>query len=91
MTTEVSALSEGYLAVGTGEGSGFGVFSEVLMKVAALLEHFIAVFDSAGKIELFRVCVFPDDFDGFVPLTGNAPERLWGLEVKDLPRALAGI
>ena len=91
MTAEVSALREGDLAVSTGEGSYLGVLPEVLMKVGALLEHFIAVLDSAGKIELFGVCVFPDDFDGLVPLTRNAPERLGGLEVKDLPRALAGI
>ena len=90
MTAEVSALREGNLAVGTGEGAELGVLSEVVSKVAALFEHFIATFPFASEIELVSIWVLPGNFDGLIPGLRNALERL-RQEVKDLSRALTRI
>ena len=90
VAAQVSALREGHLAVAASEGSNLGVLAEVVSKVAALLEHFIAPFKPACEIELLSICSFATNFDSLIPGPRNTPKRLWQ-EVKQLTGALTRI
>jgi hypothetical protein len=72
MSAQVTALSEGLLALGAGEGSQAGVLAEVVSQVAALLEGAGATGIFALEKQLDALGVRILDFYRFVPLLGNA-------------------
>ena len=91
VSRQVSVLREGYRADGALEGMDFGVFTEVVLQVAAPFECFIAAINSASKIELCFFTVRAANFDGTIPGPGDIAEGPW-LVVDDLaPRALTRV
>ena len=76
MSAQVTALSEGLLALGAGEGSQAGVLAEVVSQVARLLEHRVAVRVHTLEVQFDALGVRVAHLDRLVPAAWDAFERL---------------